>query len=497
MILKEQLFQKSLLLNIKNSPKLYNYLIKSQEYEIVDNIFNSKLVKELNYQNYLPEYSFFFLIKLLSLLEKKEKETDLSIKWELDQEYRFFMYRFATNEKGLLKLLNENNSLVIENLKKVLNQDYFYYLNNQDNLLLTLYQRGFKENIKRNILCLNDEMLAILFQDIKRKEFLINAKFLYIKCDHFEYFLDLKMDLKYAIAYYMRHRLKVLDFDKLEIIINNNFKGILDEQTKKFLINLFGKVSPDIIAFSINLALKYPNDFLKKFNYLVNEYFYDSIKTLLFWERYPYLINELLKEKKDKSKVLEVYNYLSQNPAILNIKNWEEDLENLTIDTKSHTHQKYITSLSIQSSKQTVLFNNDREIIVIKENGEPVFLKVLEAHYKTLFEYYGYNSKERNYKPVLYHANKNGDLILVIENEAIMVWLPNLLTAQQKELLLNLNTLSLNKKFTEKSEFYPNIVSDTKEQYYYFNGNEPLSWNEYLIFIQHMPLLKPSIRKLK
>lgn len=467
---------------------LYDYVIQTQRYELINDVFNSDLVKKINYQTYLREYALFFLVKILFLLQQKNETAENSLKWQIDQEYRFFMYRLATNEKGLLQLLQTDNRFVLENIGTVLNQDYFYYTNGHQQLLLTLYEKGFKENIKNNILWLNEEILAFLFQDLERKQFLIYANFLYTKCDHFEYFLDLKDDLKFAVGYYMRHYSQFFEDDKLKIIFANNFQDILDIKTQEFLMSLYSKVKRETIIFAINLALKYPNSLLEKINYLAQEYFSDEIKTLLFWERYPHLMEQLLQEKKDKLKIWQVYSYLIKNPAILNIKNWDDDLATLTVDVEGQTCQKYIMSLSPQGEKKTVLFNNEREIIIIKENGEPIFLEVLDAHYKTLCEYYGYGNKERNYKPILYQANKAGDIVLVIENEAIMLWLPKFLTSLQQEMLLQLDMLSVRKRFTEKSAFYPNIVSDTEEQYYYFNGEEALKWDEYLTFIQHMPI---------
>lgn len=81
------------------------------------------------------------------------------------------------------------------------------------------------------------------------------------------------------------------------------------------------------------------------------------------------------------------------------------------------------------------LFLYDREIIRIDNKGFLSQYYVNDSHERTLRKIYG--GYDRDIIELLYMANMKGDILFVIENSGLIIWLPPYIIERQKEKALS------------------------------------------------------------
>ncbi len=438
-----------------SSEKIIKELCKKKEYEKIGSIVESnfrindilKKYRTLTEEEKILTIISYYIYCQDNPLEEKTwnyrmQETDLSSE----------MFRLAELEDGINYLYNEHNSYFINNIKEIINVDFLKNCTKRS--IICLYNNGYKDFIIQNVLnykiSSKDIIKGLLsiseFRDkVITKEFLMYG----FNSRYHEYFFDLPDDRKELLGCYgafvftsdnysvdTKERLK----NNLRDLFKNNFLEFSDDLSNR-LVELYGNVSYYIICFTISKVI-IDNNYLDKMQDIADKFFEGRIEVVLnFCYKYPNLSINLFKLKfLDRDNILKI-NTLANIDILDKVdKLTVEEFLNSDINDFSYSFStndylnKYDNISPLNLKSEVVLYNYYREIDVIDNKGNWMEFLVRGIHDDTLREIY---NSDKGGIGLLYDANINGDILFVIENAGLIIWLPPIMTKIQKNTLLD------------------------------------------------------------
>ena len=413
------------------------------------------------------------------LYGKKDKDNQDN----LDDE----MFLLAELDEGIKELIDSNNTFFKENIDSFI--DYKFLNNCTNKSILALYDMGYRDLIikgvlkyKINSIYLIEELLSIeeFKNKIITKEFLLHG----FNSRYEKYFLNLPKDRRNLLSYYGVHvfgndnysgETCMLLKDNLFYLYKNNFPE-LSEDLIKIIIDLYGKVSFGCICYVINNIIV-NNNYLNEMQIIANRFFKGQLEVVLsFSYKYPNLSSILFElDKIDINTVKKIYE-LSASDVLDGINELSID-EFIKSDIKDFSYSfdiedninNYNNISPVNIKKNIFLFNYYREIARIDTKGNWEEYLVRGLHYEALKEIY---DSDKDNKDLLYEANIIGDVLFVIENAGMIMWLPFVMTEIQKKVLLEkLNNL----KDKQCVDIYIGIANPNKNNYIFLNNGMPVN----------------------
>jgi len=444
--LKESSLEKQKLLGKKL--KLYLYEKKEEIKEVID------YIDEEGLYDLLP---FFVDGMLLRVIENEKQKTIcilemlvyLEEKMEIEKQttykeqfipylIEFYLKELARCKKGIVTLLKEKHSFTLKNLEKFLNNSFYNSLHEQNSFFLEeLITYGYQKNVMEHMGDLDEFTLNNFLKNNElQKEYLLKSAFQKWNKNR-TFFLDLPENKKhfislYRVEYYQnifhKNLTSRLEYEKeLQKIYKSNFDGIWSEELQNKIIAFYGKMKDHTLEFIIRETIKDKERFWKKVENLSTKYFEnDSLKTIEFLEKHPFLRNPNKKEEE----IVERIEYLKENKTVTYS---DSSLTFLTEGIDGVT-PKFVSPTCFEKLEEPI-FSYEREVAILNEYG------VLEEE-----EAFSHEECIRNRYPgflddvvaASYYGNSLGDVIFVIENKAMIIWFPWVLSKLRKTKILSL-----------------------------------------------------------
>lgn len=242
----------------------------------------------------------------------------------------------------------------------------------------------------------------------------------------------------------------------------NNDKNILSlEQILKFLydtdhyeyyskiiIELYGKISVDIMEKIIKKMLLEGEYFDNLENIAVKYLDGDLVSVLLFDNKYPNLSNKVFNSGiRLNEKLKQIIKQLASGIVVDGIDSLEfDEIEKNDINCYSNfigkdiVKTRSIDRISLANDNtQVMLFNYESEIIRIDFDSNIFCYDAYFSHDDTLRKIYrGEVMKNNNSMDIIYRANMKGDILFVIENASLIIWTPSIITTKQQEKVLEM-----------------------------------------------------------
>ena len=206
------------------------------------------------------------------------------------------------------------------------------------------------------------------------------------------------------------------------------------------MINLYGVVSYDTICFVIYNTILNKN-YLDEMQFVADKYFNKRIGVVLSFNcKYQNLSSKIFKlDVIDVNVIRKIYELsigdVLDEVDLLSVEEFLEcDIKDFSYSFKEKDYVNDIVSISPISFKtENSLYKYYRELAKIDSNGNWEEYLASNTHDDTLKEMYDINKEGME---LLYEVNILGDIVFVIENAGLIIWLPPIMTKVQRDKLL-------------------------------------------------------------
>ncbi|MBR3161442.1 MAG: hypothetical protein IKF19_01770 [Bacilli bacterium] len=398
------------------------------------------------------------------------------------------MFHLAKLDKGLKELFDSGNDYFRKNINEFIDINFLGGCNEVS--IILLYNRGYKSFITDNVLNYNINSFCLIESLLSIKEFrdkIITKKFLLhgFNSRHDNYFLMLPDDRKYLLGLYGSD---IFGNDNYGLETYHRFKKNLEELYRKIfpnfdkslieeLINLYGNVSYDTVCFVINNTIS--NDkYLDEMHIIADKYFNGRMGVVLsFCNKYPDISTKIFKLDMVDRRIIEKIYELSVGDVLagVNLLSVEDflkcDIREFSYSFEENNYVNDCFSVSpVNFKTQFSLYSYYREIAKIDNKGNWEEYLVKSTHDDTLKEIY---LSDKEGIDLLYEVNLNGDIVFVMENAGLIVWLPPVLTSLQiNKLLEQFNSL----KNKGAVDIFLGIANpNVNSNYIYLNNGIPVN----------------------
>lgn len=473
------------------------YIDEQKKYYLIDDLIFLNNVMAKIYKiasNHEDLVALLYLVKTNILQGKIAMQPNNEQMGVWLNELRYFKDQLSTcYYNGISTLVKQHHEYTLTHLKTILDDRFFKLIYWDSDIINSLCRNGFFKEVEENLANISTHLLLIAFQDEKIKNRLLTKELIIERDDVVAFFSNLthKEYLGYLFnkEFNDRRNSKIyLAAEKrplLENLYQNNFSGILTKKLQLKLIDLYGEVSASTIEFAILKTLGLKEEFwtlVEKYN---QEFFEDEYQCLTFWATYPNLMNQL--NMSDKERIKYVIDYILKAGAALNIESFDDDLTTLHHVFLKKEDAYRPLNISLTGYENMTVFNYNRELVVLSREGTWTSIYCEHSHYNRLEEYY--KASDFQNMDSVYYGNSLGDVIIVVEGETVVVWLPSNLSEIQKEILQNVELKSSLNDLT-KVKFGCAIILPEENEYYCFYNGETMNIETFKKIILHCPVIK-------
>lgn len=489
--LKQYLYE-----NQEEIESVIKYIEEQEMYLSIPLFFDGMLLRVLPNERIK---TICILSELVFLSEKLEMEKQTTFKDHyLPELIIFYTKQLARSKEGIITLLKEKNSFVEKQIIKYFNDIFYKSLYEHNSLFLEeLIELGFSKNIMEHIQDLEEFTLKnFLKKNNIQKEYLLPGA-LQKWNTRIDFFLDLPENKKSFVCYYKRdyyHKIRKnhseprIEYQKeLEDIFHNNFDSLLSEELQRKILYFYGKVKDHTLMFLIKESLKEKELFLEKIEILSEKYFNkEQEKALELVEKHPFICNWNIEQKEFQKRIKYVIDHPEFTYRDSQITFLTKGIDGLI--------PKFVSPTCFEVLEEPILTYN-REVAIINEYGHLEEYNAF-SHEESLKV--RYPNDRGDVISSLYYGNNLGDIIFMIENKSLIIWMPAKITKTRDETLKRtLDNIERKNNHNKINVSCAYAIPNRWKEYKYLNQGMAMDLEEFKRNLKYFEVGKEEKRVLK